>query len=131
MKTELNFASKIENISCVEKLVDDISAKYNLDSDVYGNILVAIVEAVNNAILHGNKLNENKKVNLSLNIEDCNLTIKIKDEGNGFDFNSITDPTLPENIEKPHGRGIFLMNHLADEVKYFDNGTGVELNFKI
>lgn len=131
MKTELNFASKIENISCVEKLVDDISAKYNLDSDLYGNMLVAIVEAVNNAILHGNKLNENKKVNLNLNIEDCNLTIRIKDEGNGFDFNSIADPTLPENIEKPHGRGIFLMNHLADGVKYFDNGTGVELNFKI
>ena len=59
------------------------------------------------------------------------LVFTIKDQGAGFDFDNLPDPTEPENIEKPHGRGIYLMKHLADKVKFSDNGRAVELNFSI
>lgn len=131
MKQALDFPSTIENLSYVEKLIDDVSARFNLSSEVYGNMLVAIIEAVSNAILHGNQLDSNKTVQVKFSIDSNFLTFWIKDEGPGFDFKSIPDPTLPENVEKPHGRGVFLMTHLADEVNFSDNGTEVELKFKI
>jgi len=131
MKQELDFPSKIENLSYVEKLIDDVSTRFKLSSEVYGNILVAIVEAVSNAILHGNKLDSTKTVQVKFSIDNDFLIFWIKDEGPGFDIKKIPDPTLPENVEKPHGRGIFLMTHLADEVSFSDNGTEVELKFRI
>lgn len=131
MKSEINFPAKIENLSIIEKLIDDIATEHKLSSEIYGNILVATVEAVNNAILHGNKLDESKKVYINLEINNNELSIIVKDEGFGFDFNNIPDPTAPENIEKPHGRGIFLMKHLVDELKFANNGSEVLLKFKL
>jgi serine/threonine-protein kinase RsbW len=131
MKEEIKFQSKIENINIVEKLVDDLSATQNLSSEIYGNLLVAMVEAVNNAIIHGNKLDESKEVTVNYGLEDGYFWFSVKDQGPGFDFNSLPDPTSPENIEKPHGRGIFLMSHLVDEIKFEDNGTKVCLRIKI
>ncbi len=131
MKEEIKFQSKIENINIVEKLVDDLSATQNLSSEIYGNLLVAMVEAVNNAIIHGNKLDESKEVIVNYGLEEGYFWFSVKDQGHGFDFNSLPDPTSPENIEKPHGRGIFLMSHLVDEIKFEDNGTKVCLRIKI
>ena len=131
MKTVIDFPAKIENLTIVEKLIDDLASEYDLSSEVYGNILVATVEAVNNAILHGNKLDESKKVFIDYQIIDKILVIKIKDEGSGFDYDNIPDPTAPENIEKPHGRGIFLMKHLVDSLEFLNNGSEVELKFKL
>lgn len=131
MKEEIKFQSKIENINIVEKLVDEVSAKQNLSSEIYGNLLVAMVEAVNNAIIHGNKLDETKEVILNYGIEDNYFWFNIKDQGNGFDFKNLPDPTSPENIEKPHGRGIFLMSHLVDEITFEENGSKVCLKIKI
>lgn len=127
----LNIPSKIENLRMVEKTVDEISAEYNLNSELYGNILIATIEAANNAILHGNKLDENKNVNIIFNIDNKFLKITVKDQGPGFDFTHIPDPTAPENIEKINGRGIFLMEKLSDRLEFFDNGAKVELQFNI
>lgn len=123
--------SKIENLRIVEKAVDEISTDYNLSSELYGNILIATIEAANNAILHGNKLDENKKVNIRFKIDEKYLTVTVKDQGNGFDFNNIPDPTAPENIEKINGRGVFLMERLSDRIVFSDNGSKVELQFNI
>ncbi|MBN2681878.1 MAG: ATP-binding protein [Bacteroidales bacterium] len=131
MKSELDFSSKIENITHVEKLVDDLCSQYNLSSEIYGNMMVAVVEAVNNAILHGNKLDPEKKVLVRFELKDDILVFKVSDQGEGFDYKEIPDPTLPENIEKPHGRGIFLMKHLVDEMDFHNNGCEVELKFRI
>lgn len=131
MKTELDFPSKIENLSIVEKLIDDLASDYKLNSEVYGNILVATVEAVNNAILHGNKLDEKKKVSVSCEIKEDQLFMIVTDQGGGFDFTNIPDPTAPENIEKPHGRGVFLMKHLVDQLEFRNKGSVVELKFKL
>lgn len=128
---DISFFSRIENISIVEKMLDEISENMDISSEVYGNMLVAVIEAVNNAILHGNKLNPNKQVSVSFTNINEKVVFTIKDEGNGFNYNKIPDPTLPENIEKPHGRGVFLMKKLSDEIKYNTTGTEVSLIFNI
>ncbi|HBX53611.1 MAG: serine/threonine protein kinase [Bacteroidetes bacterium RIFOXYA12_FULL_35_11] len=130
MNTEISFPSKIENITLVEKFIDDISVEYKLGTEIYGNILVAIIEAVNNAILHGNKFDPRKTVKVIFYNDIQMLSFKVFDQGPGFDSTSIPDPTTAENIENPHGRGIFLMRHLADEVNFYDKGREVELKFK-
>ena len=127
----LNIPSKIENLTIVEKAIDDISAEYHLNSELYGNILIATIEAANNAILHGNQLDESKLVDIIFDIENKFLTVTIKDQGIGFDFKGIPDPTAPENIEKINGRGVFLMERLADRINFFENGSKVELVFNI
>lgn len=128
---QLSFKSEIKNINLVEKLIDEISATYDISSDVYGKILLAVVEGVNNAIVHGNKLNKDRDVCVEYSIDSDNLEFIITDQGLGFDFSQVPDPTVPENIEKSHGRGIFLMNHLADEIDFLDNGSKVKLTFQL
>ena len=126
---ELRFDSKPENIAVVEKLIDKISADHGIVAEHYGNVLIAMTEGVNNAIVHGNKLDETKSVSVSCAIDEKTLVFRITDEGPGFDYDNLPDPTAPENIEKPHGRGVFLMRHLADECAFEDEGRIVKLTF--
>ncbi len=126
---KLQISSSLDNLIEVEKEIDGLSDKLKLNSDVYANILVAVTEAVKNAIVHGNKLNQNKDVTISFESNAKYITVTIVDLGDGFDFLKIPDPTLPENIEKEEGRGIFLMNCLADEVVFNDKGNEVSLKF--
>jgi serine/threonine-protein kinase RsbW len=132
METQrLNFPSTQENLLIVEKLIDDVCNKYQVDEDYYGNILIAVTEAVNNAINHGNKLNPDKNVDVDCSMNEGSLVFKITDEGPGFDYDTLPDPTDPENLEKLSGRGVFLMKSLADEVSFDDHGRIVELTFNI
>jgi serine/threonine-protein kinase RsbW len=125
------FSSKPENLVKVEKMVEDICDELQIAEDLYGNILVALTEAVNNGIQHGNKSNPNKKIMVSFQAEDSELQFLVKDEGHGFDPGSVPDPTDPANIEKPNGRGVFLMKNLADKVEFKENGCLVQLYFKL
>ncbi len=125
------FKSEIKNINLVEKLIDDISTKYQLHSDIYGKLLLAVVEGVNNAIVHGNKLEKDKDVVLLYEVTDKEIQFVISDNGPGFDHEKLPDPTKPENIEKTHGRGIFLMKHLADEVEFNEKGNEVKISFSL
>ena len=118
-----------ENIRMIESFIDNAREKFHLDDDIYGNIMIAVTEAVNNAIKHGSKSDGSKNVLLSLLIDQSTLKLKIEDSGRGFDFSHLPDPTAPENLEKPGGRGIFLMKHLSDDVKFLDGGRIVELSF--
>lgn len=133
MKREqkISFPSTSGNIVVVEKLINDICSSYKVSEDYYGNILVAVTEAVNNAIQHGNKLDPGKKVDVEFKAGDKAITFSVHDQGDGFDYNTLPDPTNPENLEKPSGRGVFLMRHLADKVEFADSGRTVLLNFNI
>ncbi len=131
MKTKLEFNSDIENINLVEKFVEDIAMELSIKDDLYGNVLVSVTEAVNNAIIHGNQLDDNKFISLECDINPNILCFRIKDEGKGFDYEHIPDPTLPENIEKPNGRGVFLIKHLSDELNFSDNGSLLEIKFNL
>ena len=113
----------------IESFIDNAREKFHLDDDIYGNIMIAVTEAVNNAIKHGNKSDSTKNVSLSLSLNDRLIKFKIEDQGTGFDHENLPDPTAPENLEKPGGRGIFLMKHLSDEVDFKEGGRVVELTF--
>ncbi|MBN1118156.1 MAG: ATP-binding protein [Bacteroidales bacterium] len=131
MERTISIPSKIDNLRKIEKVIDEISAEFNIGEDQYGNILIAALEAANNAILHGNKLDEKKSVNITFTIEENTLNIRVQDQGPGFDFSHIPDPTAPENIENVNGRGIFLMEKLSDGIDFENNGAIVKLDFKL
>lgn len=118
-----------ENIRMIESFIDNAREKFHLDDDIYGNIMIAVTEAVNNAIKHGSQNDSSKNVDLSLLVDGSTLKFRIEDQGHGFDYHHLPDPTAPENIEKPGGRGIFLMKHLADDVLFQEGGRVVELSF--
>ena len=127
---EISFESVAENIHIVENLIDEICGTLNVNEEYYGNILISLTEAVNNAMVHGNKLDSQKKVLVTVKTDDTSIHFTISDEGPGFDYDNLPDPTAPENIEKPNGRGVFLMKNLADGCNFEENGRIVELEFK-
>ena len=129
MQTIIELNSSLDSISKVEKFIDEISANVKISSEIYGKILIATIEAVNNAIVHGNKLNSNKIVRVKIESEGNRLKVIVEDEGPGFDFYNLPDPTTPQNIENISGRGVFLMRKLSDEINFFNNGSQVELIF--
>lgn len=127
----ISIPSLSENIRIVESFIDNAKEKFDLNDDIYGNIMIAVTESVNNAIIHGNESNKDKNVFLTLNMEENTIVFNVSDEGKGFDYNSLPDPTAPENIDKPGGRGIFLMKALSDELSFEDDGKKVKLSFYI
>ncbi len=118
-----------ENIRIIESFIDNAKERFELNDDIYGNIMIAVTESVNNAIIHGNKLDKSKSVLLTLEIVENTIKFTIQDQGEGFDYNSLPDPTAPENLDKPGGRGIFLMKNLCDEVNFKEEGKVAELCF--
>jgi serine/threonine-protein kinase RsbW len=130
-QVKIQIPSIIENIRIVESFIDNSREKFQIEDDIYGNIMVAVTESVNNAIRHGNKFDKDKNVYLSLFVEPNQLRFEIEDEGSGFDPNSLSDPTAPENLENPGGRGIFLMRNLCDDVNFSNDGRTVSLTFNI
>jgi serine/threonine-protein kinase RsbW len=126
---KIEIPSLTENIRIVESFIDNVKDKFQINDDIYGNVMVAITEAVNNAIKHGNKCDKSKNVTLSVECEENLMRFSIQDQGEGFDYDKLPDPTAPQNIDKLSGRGIFLMKHLADEVKFLDNGRRTDLIF--
>ena len=128
---KISLASESKSLLVLEEWINKLCDLYQISVEQYGNVLIAITEAVNNAIIHGNKNIANKKTDIEYNIDSQTITYTVFDEGTGFDFNDLPDPTSPEKLEKPQGRGIFLMNHLADEVNFIDNGNIVQLKFSI
>jgi serine/threonine-protein kinase RsbW len=129
MEKKLKIKSDLENLREVEKAIDDITVSAKISHSCYGKILVAVLEAVNNAIAHGNKFSHDKFVDISLKCRGEKLTVVVKDKGAGFSPDTIPDPTLPENIEKFTGRGVFLMTKLADEIKFNKKGNTVTFVF--
>jgi len=127
----LNIPSEIGNLRLVEKAIDELSLELDLSDEVYGNVLVATMEATNNAIIHGNNSDPKKSVKIEILLDNKQLKVHIEDQGRGFDFSSVPDPTSPENLERINGRGIFLMERLSDEILYREDGRIVELKFKL
>lgn len=131
MRKDLNIPSDIGNLRLVEKAIDELSLELELSDEVYGNVLVATMEATNNAIIHGNNSDPNKNVRIEIQFLEKELSVHVEDQGVGFDYSSVPDPTAPENLEKINGRGIFLMERLSDEILYLEEGRIVELKFKL
>lgn len=114
----------------VERMVVSLCEQMNIKEEKFGNILLALTEAVDNAIEHGNKNNPDKTVELSYKSSSEGLTFTVADQGQGFDPSDVADPTNPKNISE-EGRGLFLMKHLADKVDFEENGKKVVLSFNL
>lgn len=128
----LQLPSKIDSITIVENFIDELSAKYNFSDEIYANVLTCLSEAVINGIVHGNRESTDKKVYINLEvIKDKRLVFTVTDEGDGFDFNNLPDPTAPENLENLTGRGVFIIKKLADQCIFNSKGNELELHFKI
>ena len=120
-----------ENVSVVESFIENVGEKIQIEESIYGNVLVSVTEAVNNAIVHGNKEDKNKKVRLGLKQNKKSVRFIVEDEGMGFDHNTLPDPTNPKNLEKVKGRGIFLIKNLSDKTTFKQGGRVVEMLFKL
>lgn len=126
---ELKLPSDFTSIAEVENLVDKVCLNLGVQEDAYGNVLIAVTEAVNNAIQHGNAENSNLFVDVAVGDNDSEFCFRVKDEGIGFDYHSLPDPTAPENILKENGRGIYLMKNLADDLEFDGTGNSVNIYF--
>jgi len=130
MIKKIKIKSKVESLRTVENAIDNITGEEGISLDNYGKILVSVLEAVNNAIVHGNKADANKNVDIEIKLNKNDLIVIIKDEGIGFKPEDIPDPTDPENIEAINGRGVFLMSKLADDIRFNKKGNNVTMKFK-
>ena len=130
MHKRLKIESEVDNLRIVEKVIDELSAEINVSKDNYGKILVSTLEAVNNAIIHGNRSVKSKYVFIEFKCKKDQLIISIEDEGPGFHPGNLPDPTKPENLERLNGRGVFLMSRLADKIEFNDKGNKVTMTFK-
>ena len=125
----LRLSSNYRSVATIEKLIDKVCNTVGVKEDAYGNVLIAVTEAVNNAIQHGNKENGSLQIDVSVLDSTNSICFSVKDEGPGFDFSNLPDPTSPENLLKENGRGIFLMKNLADKVVFLGQGNQVSLFF--
>ncbi len=125
----IKIPSSFSSIRRVEALIDSVCSQLSVKEDYYGNVLVAVTEAVNNAIQHGNKESEDLMVGLSVGDKEFDFCFRVVDSGNGFDYKNLPDPTAPENLELENGRGVFLMRSLAEEVDFEDGGRSVSMYF--
>jgi len=131
MKTFVTITSNVENVKVVENFIDQLSAEYKINEDLYGNILVAALEAVTNAITHGNRCDPTKYVFINSEFVDNYLLLSVKDEGLGFNPDALDDPTKPENILKFSGRGVYLIRELTDRLEFLEGGTLINMYFDL
>jgi len=122
--TELRLPSRIEAVSEAAAAVSEFLNRLGIDEGVAFGIDMAVREAVTNAVLHGNKLDEAKVVNLRLTNSPEAFEIIVHDQGHGFNPNDIPDPTKEENILKTSGRGIFFMRNFMDTVDWSADPKG-------
>lgn len=128
-KLELSIASKVSNITEVECFIEQFTEQFRLPRKLYGRVSLSVIEAVNNAILSGNKQDPDKQVKIVAEQTTQQISITVEDEGEGFDYTYIPDPTLPDNIGKVAGRGLYLMKTLSDKLVFDKNGAKVTLVF--
>lgn len=132
--TELRFASRIEAVEEAAGAVTEFLSRLGVGDDVAFGVDMALRESVTNAVVHGNKLDETKFVDVSLKSLPGAFEITVHDQGTGFDPSDIPDPTEAQNILKTSGRGIFFMRNLMDEVEWTvdpKGGTTVRMMKKI
>jgi serine/threonine-protein kinase RsbW len=126
----LLLSSTYEESERVPDFASDIQKQSNLTDEITGNLMLLLSEAVTNAIVHGNKLDASKKVDVEVRIEPGRVVSTVKDHGEGFNPASIKDPLSEENLLREGGRGIFLINEIADSVEYLEEGTKIRFTIK-
>ena len=131
-KEKLTLESRPENISSIERFVEEICDYYNINDTYFGNILIALTEAFQNALIHGNQNDPTKQIHVVFESKPKGLSFTVKDEGQGFDPDIVPDPLdLEIEADTEKGRGIFLMRSLSDKMVVTDEGRSIEMFFRI
>ncbi len=118
-------------VAFLQSYVETLKSECRLPQEVHDNILISLTEAVNNAIIHGNKADDSKYVKINCEDQSSKVIISISDEGPGFNPNKVSDPTLQENLECCGGRGVYIMKELSDTIEFLDEGRTVQMHFLI
>ena len=132
--TELRFPSRIEAVGEAAAAVSEFMNRLGISEDVAFGVDMAVREAVTNAVVHGNKLDDAKVVELKLKNTPAVFEINVRDQGSGFNPNEVLDPTKDENLLRTSGRGIFFMRNFMDEVNWApdpNGGTNVRMVKKL
>ena len=127
LELEHSLPSKVAAISPFVDRLMLLFRKCGCVSEGESEVEIALREALANAIIHGNHENSGKHVHVRCRCEPTEISIAVKDEGSGFDVDRISDPTAPENTRSAHGRGIYLMKALMDEVRFEEGGVVVHM----
>lgn len=128
---EKEIASDPDLLPELEEFIIELAIKSNLRDDKLNSLALSFSEAASNSMVHGNKLDKNKKVKITVHVTENKMTVIIKDEGKGFNINTVPDPTKPENILKDSGRGIHIMRSFLDDIQYNFTPTGTETIMEI
>ena len=131
IRKELVLKSTYEEVEKVEHLLNELQTELGFDDELYAKLMLTVSEAATNGIVHGNQLDETKKVHMIAESDGKTLTVSSQDEGEGFSPDEVPNPLAEENLLKPSGRGVFLMREYADEVEHTNNGTKLVLTFKL
>ena len=127
----LTISSNPNNILELESYLKDLEFDFLMDDEKYADILISLTEAVNNAIIHGNKGDESKKVHIYVREKADGVAVCVTDEGAGFNHTRVPDPTCADKLECCGGCGVYIMKSLADEIVFAENGSSVEMYFNI
>jgi len=130
LRANLVLASRFENIEVAERALLDICRRAGFEGDDDYWLVTALREALANAVRHGNRQDPERHVRVAYIVENSTITITVEDEGDGFDPQDIPDPTDPENLLRPNGRGIFYMRQFMNHVEFSpapDGGTAVRM----
>lgn len=119
--------SRLDALGRVERIVRKISAQMGLNKDERDNLAISVTEAVGNAIIHGNKKDPEKNVKVDVLLGDGRVQVTVTDQGTGFNPSTLNDPLAPQNLMKEHGRGIFILKSLMDEVDFDFSADGTSI----
>lgn len=131
MERVISISSHLQNLEKVREFLLLFFEDCGISRTYFNRVFLGLSEAVSNSIIHGNGLQEDKKVNINAECSGNNLILEVLDEGNGFSFDVMYDPLTPENIKKDHGRGIFLIRKMADEVEFRDGGRKILIKYSL
>ena len=123
--------SNRSEINFIENRLNEINENIGIDMVRFLNFQIAVSEALVNAIVHGNKESSDKKVQVKITENDNSLNIEIIDEGEGFNPETLPDPTDQENLLKESGRGIFIIKSLVDYYSLLNTGGGMRIELRI
>lgn len=128
-KLEFIISSDISKLYEVENFIDQIIIAFQIKEKLRGKITLSTIEAVTNAILFGNKQNSRKKVRVTVTKKIKTITFTVEDEGIGFDYTEIPDPTIPQKCMQAAKKGLYLMLNLTDKLSFAKHGAKVSMTF--
>jgi serine/threonine-protein kinase RsbW len=123
----LTIGSRLEYLSMVHGLIQSLARHHGLDEETENALIIAVIEAGTNAIQHGNQFADDKSVSFVFSVGPRDVMVRVDDSGKGFDPASVANPTDETHLLVPHGRGLYLMRSLMDEVSFDHGGTSVVL----